>query len=60
MNILYFGRSKKLGQENYLEKLSKKIKNTSAKFHKLNNNYQILISIYNKAIKNNKIISNKK
>ena len=47
-------------QKNYLEKLSKKIKNTSAKFHKLNNNYPILISIYNKAIKNNKIISNKK
>jgi glycosyltransferase involved in cell wall biosynthesis len=47
-------------KENYLEKLSKKIKNTSAKFHIRNNNYQILISIYNKAIENNKIISNKK
>ena len=43
-------------KKNYLIKLSKNIKNTSARPYKLDNNYQTLISIYNKAIKNNKII----
>lgn len=42
-------------KKNYLIKLSKNIKNTSAIPYKLDNNYQTLISIYNKAIKNNKI-----
>tara|TARA_Y100000590_G_C15729467_1_gene1016448 strand:- start:7 stop:1158 length:1152 start_codon:yes stop_codon:yes gene_type:complete len=44
-------------KKNYLKNLSKKTKNTFNQFYKINNNYQILISIYKKAIKNNKILT---
>ena len=42
-------------QQNYLEKLSKEAKNTYDKFYTLDKNYERTLSIYKKAIQNNKI-----